>query len=1344
MYSRTSSISLTRSFAGWKLSTCNRTLGSALTRQRDRYLSGGVLSSGILQLLLRFFLLFAAICVMPQVKAANEVILSPIDPAGTTRAISLFSGSNLPANSFIRIGTFANGGTSEAELSSFVSSWTNQATTSSFLDFLNTNFVTWNSLTNTNANSPWPGASSISLTNANSATNLVGKPMYIWIYNTSTHAAATNSGSEMLILRSWETNSLGDGFPDKDGGSFGPDSNFNFFPSGPSGIDFPNPDPDDPLPITSYGVSVLFGQYFSDSFRLAPSSTYRQIFNTDEALAAGSGVSKIILNNFGANSFSATGLPSTITLNPTTGLLSGTFSAGTFTITASNTLTGVSVSKTLTYTETAIAPVVTGINPDEATFGSPAIITIDIQNGATSVAVAGLPAGLTHSGGASLRISGTPTQAGVFNLVITAANSAGEDTQRIPLTVLPGTAPVINTSDGMTISAAQDVEYLNTTNTNSANFLYRFKTDLDADPIQKPISYTLPSSTVTALNGIGVFLNPANGVLFGTPTTRTNILLPITIANAAIGSSTNFTLSVKYAAPELAVTSGAGTVGKAYNIPLVFTDRSRLTSLELTTIPPRFTGKVQLNVNQLTNATLSGTYTGVPTSEELVLKGGNEDATNSNLRFRLTMEADTGKPNLTSTNAVAGKVGLSLSFQLAADNSPTSYAVSGTNALPPGLSLNTSSGLVSGIPTEEGTFGVNFTASNGNGTGPAQTVQFTIDLDPPTITSPSVALGTVGSPFSFTLLASPNPTTFLISSGTLPEGLSLSADTGVIAGTPKVSGTFVVGVKASNSKGLGSVSTLTFSLAGIPPAITSVLTTTGNAEQPFTYQIVASNEATSYSLTGTLPNGLSLNTSTGLISGTPNSVFEGTVTITATNASGSDNETLKIVINPVVVILTSTEVAGTVGTPLSLQLTANPSNDLVYSVGTQKLPSGLEITSTGLITGTPLSAGSSAVTLRVVRRGQTTEDSRYTKVNFSLANPDFVAPDAVDGVLTFRAGEAGRSTISPPANFVITSVTTDGVPEGLSWNGTDLAGTPTTANRTDARSKISFTASLTTALGVATVTTDFLVRVSGTAASLTLPEFVEVEVGKETRIPLTFGGTDVALSASGVPPGLSIINGTLIGTNTSTNGPAEWKARITADNTSVVGGTSITREVSIRLRNPVPVMTNRLKIMAAQGRGGSLNLAFDALSVDKIRPVSLPEGVTLVNNKLSVAPSVPAGVYRATIQSENQERPGDPASVLQTATGDIRIFVDATSPAAVAASVPTTVPAVANNPISVQLVPADAGVRISGFGLPPGLSIDSETGILSGTPAQSGKYTATVFVQNGKRWIKKKVSFVVR
>jgi hypothetical protein len=139
-------------------------------------------------------------------------------------------------------------------------------------------------------------------------------------------------------------------------------------------------------------------------------------------------------------------------------LLSGTFASGTFTITASNTLTGVSVSKTLTYTETAISPVVTGINPNEATFGSFRTITIDIRNGATGVTVEGLPAGLTHGGRASLIISGTPTQAGVSNVTITATNSAGANTQTIPLTVLPGTAPVIDISSP-TISATQDERF---------------------------------------------------------------------------------------------------------------------------------------------------------------------------------------------------------------------------------------------------------------------------------------------------------------------------------------------------------------------------------------------------------------------------------------------------------------------------------------------------------------------------------------------------------------------------------------------------------------------------------------------------------------------------------------------------------------------------------------------------------------------------------------------------------------------------------------------------------------------------------------------------------------------
>ena len=61
-------------------------------------------------------------------------------------------------------------------------------------------------------------------------------------------------------------------------------------------------------------------------------------------------------------------------------------------------------------------------------------------------------------------------------------------------------------------------------------------------------------------------------------------------------------------------------------------------------------------------------------------------------------------------------------------------------------------------------------------------------------------------------------------------------------------------------------------------------------------------------------------------------------------------------------ILTSTNLPGTVGTPLSLQLTANPPNDLIFSEGRLGLPAGLSLSSGGLISGTPRSAGSGSVT----------------------------------------------------------------------------------------------------------------------------------------------------------------------------------------------------------------------------------------------------------------------------------------------------------------------------------------------------------------------------------------------
>ncbi|MEL1247111.1 choice-of-anchor D domain-containing protein [Flavobacterium helocola] len=79
------------------------------------------------------------------------------------------------------------------------------------------------------------------------------------------------------------------------------------------------------------------------------------------------------------------------------------------------------------------------------------------------------------------------------------------------------------------------------------------------------------------------------------------------------------------------------------------------------------------------------------------------------------------------------------------------------------------------------------------------------------------------------------------------------------------------------------------------PVITSSLTASGNQGSPFTYTITATNLPTSYNATG-LPAGLSIDTVTGIISGTPTVTGSFNITITATNGIGSDNETLILTI----------------------------------------------------------------------------------------------------------------------------------------------------------------------------------------------------------------------------------------------------------------------------------------------------------------------------------------------------------------------------------------------------------------------------------------------------------------
>ena len=162
--------------------------------------------------------------------------------------------------------------------------------------------------------------------------------------------------------------------------------------------------------------------------------------------------------------------------------------------------------------------------------------------------------------------------------------------------------------------------------------------------------------------------------------------------------------------------------------------------------------------------------------------------------------------------------------------------------------------------------------------------------EPPVISSVLSASGNVESPLSYQITATNNPQTF--SATGLPNGLSLSAS-GLIQGAPTQQGTFNVTLGATNILGTGNA-TLVMNIGArlpTPPVITSTLTAQAVLNVPFNYQISATNSPTSYAASG-MPAGITVNTTSGVISGMPTAIGTFNITLSATNTDGTDTQTL--------------------------------------------------------------------------------------------------------------------------------------------------------------------------------------------------------------------------------------------------------------------------------------------------------------------------------------------------------------------------------------------------------------------------------------------------------------------
>jgi serine protease len=188
----------------------------------------------------------------------------------------------------------------------------------------------------------------------------------------------------------------------------------------------------------------------------------------------------------------------------------------------------------------------------------------------------------------------------------------------------------------------------------------------------------------------------------------------------------------------------------------------------------------------------------------------------------------------------------------------------------------------------------------------------------------------------------------------------------------------------------------------------------------------SAGKSLTYSATG-LPAGLSISSS-GLISGTPTTAGTSNVTVTASSGTASGSTTFSWTVNPqnteTVTVTNPGNQTGTVGTAASLQMKATDSAGKSLTYSATGLPAGLGISSSGLISGTPTTAGTSNVTV-TASSGTASGSTSFTwTVNPSgggcaspgqkLGNPGFETGSA--SPWSMSAGVLNNDTFSEPAH----------------------------------------------------------------------------------------------------------------------------------------------------------------------------------------------------------------------------------------------------------------------------------------------------------------------------------------
>lgn len=1042
---------------------------------------------------------------------------------------------------------------------------------------------------------------------------------------------------------------------------------------------------------------------------------------------------------------SSPALPAWATLNTTTCVITGTpnqaLSPSTFTITASNTTGSYS-----TTVEISVEPKVPTISYSGATgtngYKDNLMLITPTTLAANGAMITGcnsspaLPAWLSLDPTTCV-VSGTPSALmSATTYIITAQNSKGSSS---------GALLTIKVED----LSAPTVSYVGSTGTNGIFGTPMLVTPTILNPNGKPII----GCTITPALPAWASIHPTTCEITGTPTSVLDSTTYTVKAQNIMGfGSGTVTLSVAPAVPTLSYVGSIGKTG-TFGSPMSITPTSRSTNgAPITNCFSEPALPAGLVIDPVT-CIISGIPTVAIPATTYTIKAVNSAGTSIGSPIVLTINAIA--PNLSYATSTGTTVNFGTAFNvipstLSPNGSPITTCTA-SPALPAGLTLDSSNCTISGIaavafaPTT-------FTITAGNAVGSKSAdVTLTVNALPPAL-SYTGALGTNGAVNNF---MSVSPTTFNTNgvpaqsctiSPALPAGLSINNSTCVISGIPTATlSATTYTITLSNGMNPDAIATVNLIVTNTAVPNVSFVGATGTSGTVGNLMTVAptvlsanGDPINNCTISPALPTGLTLNTLTCVISGTPTSVLAATTfNVIASNGIGASTPAPVVLkVNAQAPSLAYNDSIGNQGTLLTITpTTLSPNGAVITDCSvTPTLPAGLSLNSTScVISGTPSAVAPEASYSVTVTNsaGSTTVSFKITilpglpVISYTGASGTTVsfgtAMNVVPTVLNANGGTISNCTISPalPAGLSIDPVT-------CAISGTSNIAFASTSYTVVAQNETGDSAGAIVLLRV----NPAIPQLSYTGSSGT-----NGSIGSSMSVlPTTLNNNGAAITGCSSTPALPAWANLSPTTCTITGTPTE---ALPATTYSIIATNSAGSSTPASVTLTVDADAPTLSYIASVGKNGIYGNFMEVVP-------SLFNGNGYSVTQCEATPTLPAGL---TVSPTTCTISGTPTEVIPATIFYIRAtnthgnFTDAPVTLTVSANIPIISYAFSNthgetlgDPMVVTpstLEERGASVTCSvSPALPSGFTLNASTCVISGTPLASLNSTHTVTVTN--------------